>query len=220
MSKRLGGVNMSNLKPNSGCVVTISRAAGCSTQKLARDLAIQLNGIDKKANWEVISKEVLHESAHKLEMAPEKIKEIFKTKELNIFEDIVQAFVSTDYNLEKKMRDTVVKVIHQFGVEGHKIILGRAGNIICADIENAIHIRIDASLDWRIKRIMSTKNLSKEAAAHFIETTERDRNNFRKSIKGKTVETEDFDIVINQSKFTNEEIIELIVSAIKLKKIV
>jgi cytidylate kinase len=220
MTKKLGEVDINNQITNPGPVITISRAAGCSSQHLAEELAKKLNEIVDGNTWEVISKEVLHESAQKLQLNPKQIKSIFKSKDHNFLEDIVHTFLSPDYQLEKKMKKTVIKVIHKFAVEGNKIILGRGGNIICHDIEKAMHIRIDAPLEWRIKRLMKTKKFNYEEALNFIKTIEKDRSNFRESIKGAKVEAEDFDIIINQSKFTNEEIIDIIVLALRFHKLI
>ncbi len=219
MTKKLGEVDINNQITNPGPVITISRAAGCSTQHLAEELAVKLNEIVVGKNWEVISKEVLHESAEKLKLDPKQIKSIFKSKDHNFLEEIVQTFLSPEYQLEKKMKKTVIKVIHKFAVEGNKIILGRGGNIICHDIEKAMHIRIDAPLEWRAKRLMKTKKLSYEEALDFIKNTERDRSNFRESLKGAKVNSEDFDLTINQSKFSNEEIIDIVVLALQFRKL-
>lgn len=220
MSNRLGDLKLDEIKTKPGPVITISRLAGCSSQKLASELAEKLNKIAGKDLWSVISKEVLHESASKLQLHPSQIKSIFKIQDRTVLDDIVQAFLSKDYHLERKMRNTVINVIRRFSIEGHKIILGRGANIICADIEDALHIRIVGPLDWRIGKVMKTKNYSHDQALSCILNTEKDRSNFRKSIKGKKVESEDFDLTLNQSKYSNQELIEIIIAALKMKKII
>jgi len=220
MSKRLGDLELSNLKTKPGPVVTISRLAGCSSQHLAKELAAKLNKICGIEKWSVISKEVLQESAEKLQLEPKKIKTVFKIQDRSVFDDIIQAFLSKDYHLERKMRNTVINVIRRFSIEGYKIILGRGANIICADIENALHVRIIGPLDWRIKKVMTTRNYNREEAMRCIEKTEKDRITFRNSIKGKVVESDDFDLTINQGKYTNPEIIEIIITALQVKKII
>lgn len=220
MSKRISDVNLEDFKSKPGPVITISRAAGCIVQTLATDLAQRLNEIQKTNKWNLISKEVLHEAAERLSIHPKQIKSIFQLKDRSLFDEIMQAFLSKDYQLERKVRNTVINVIHRFGVEGFSIIMGRAGNIICSDIEDALHIRIDAPLDWRVKKIMRLRNIDKDEALTYIINTDNDRNSFRKSIKGKDVHCDDYDLSINQSKFENDEIIEIILSALKMKKLI
>lgn len=220
MSKRLEEVSIDDLKIKPGPVVTISRAAGCSSLKLMKDLSNRLNQVTGSTKWDYISKDVLHESAQKLELNPKMIKSIFKFKDRSVFDDIMQAFLSKDYHLERKMRNTVIGVIHEFAIEGHKIIIGRGSNIICSDIKDALHIRIDAPIEWKINKVMRSKNFTREEAIACIQKTEKDRSNFRNSVKGKAVDNEDFDLNINQGRFTSNEVIELIIAALKIKKII
>lgn len=220
MSKRLGEINIDDIKTSPGPVITISRLAGCTSQKLTKGLAKRLNQTNGKKEWTVLSKEVLHESAQKLQLDPKTIKSIFKTHDRNVMEDILNAFLSKDYQLERKMRNTVINVIRRFAVEGHKIIVGRGANIICSDIQNALHIRLVGPLDWRVNRVMKTKNYTHDYAVKCITDTENNRSNFRKSIKGRKVDFDDYDITFNQSKFNTDEMIEMIVSVLKLKKMI
>jgi len=220
LSRRLNEINLNNPKDNNGPVITISRAAGCTSNPLAKQLENKLNEIYGETKWEVISKEILHLSALELKLNPNRIKTIFETKNRNLFDEIVQTFISSDYQLEKKMIKTVSNIIHHFGIEGFKIIIGRASNCICSDIQNSLHIRLDAPINWRIERVEKVKKLSKEEAMNCIIKTEKNRDNFRKTIKGKKVQTDDFDLTINQSTFSNEDIIEIIINALKLKKII
>lgn len=217
MSKRLEEINFDNLKTNSGPVITISRVAGCSALSIAKKLEAKLNQINTVQNWTYISKDVLRESAQEMKLKPKKIKAIFKVKDRTVLEEIMQAFLSKDYQLENKMRKTVIKVIHNFAVEGHKIIIGRAAHVICKDIQNALHVRINAPLKWRIDKVIQTKNYSKEKAVECIAETEKDRLKFRKKIKGKPDDDFIFDITINQSSYSIDEIAELIINAYHLK---
>ena len=220
MSKRLNEINLNDHKTRKGPVITISRAAGCTSNTISRQLEKGLNELMGESMWKVISKEILHDSAIELKLNPDKIKTIFETKNRNLFDEIIQTFISGDYQLEKKMVKTVTNVIHGFGTEGYKIIIGRAGNCICSDIKNSLHIRIDAPLQWRIERVFKTKKISKEEALNWIIQTERDREYFRKSVKGKKVESDDYDLIINQSSFTEDDMIEIILNALKRKDII
>jgi cytidylate kinase len=220
MSKRLNEINLNDYKTRKGPVVTISRAAGCTSNLVSKQLVKKLNELEGIPKWKVISKEILHESAVELKLNPHKIKTIFETKNRTVFDEIVQTFISGDYQLEKKMVKTVANVIHRFGAEGYKIIIGRAGNCICSDIQHSLHIRIDAPLNWRIQRVESSKKISKEEALNWIIQTEKDRENFRKSINGKKVESVDYDLTINQATFSDDIITEIIINALKQKKII
>jgi cytidylate kinase len=220
MSKRLNEINLKDLKKGKGPVITISRMAGCTSNIISKRLVHRLNEYSGEQKWKVISKEILHDSALELKLNPNKIKSIFEAKNRSLFDEIVQTFISEDYQLEKKMIKTVVNVIQRFGAEGYKIIIGRAGNCICSDIQHSLHLRIDAPLNWRIERVEKTKNISKEEAIQWIIQTERNRANFRSSIKGKKVQSDDFDLTINQASFSEDDMVEIILNALKRKNII
>jgi cytidylate kinase len=220
MSKRLNEINLSDFKTKKGPVLTISRAAGCSSYIISKQLVYKLNELREEPKWKVISKEILHDSAVELKLNPQKIKTIFEPKSRNMLDEIMQTFISGDYQLEKKMIKTVTNVIHRFGAEGFNIIIGRAGNCICSDIQHSLHVRLDAPLIWRIDRVQRTKKLTKEEAVNWIIQTENNRANFRKSVKGKKVESNDYDLIINQASFTDDDVTEIIINALKRKNII
>lgn len=220
MSKRLNNIDLSKIKNRPGPVITISRAAGCSCSRMAHKLTEKINSIDSTSNWEIISKEILHESAEKLKMHPEEVKKIFEVKDKGFFDDIMQAFLSRDYYFERKTIKTIKDVIFNFAVEGHKVFVGRGAFIICNNIPNSLHIRITAPLDWRINKVMIAKNVKKPEANEIIKTIETNRHNYLAALKGSPFDHEDFDLTINQSKFNSDQIIEIILQAIKDKDII
>jgi cytidylate kinase len=215
MSQRLNEINLKTTKKEPGPVVTFSRAAGCSCYRLAKMLEVRLNEFYPKSQWQVISKEILHQSAEQLKIQPDKVEHLAKTKERSLMEEIVNTFLSSDYQLEKKVQKTLVNVIRNFANEGNKIIIGRGGCVICSDIEKAVHVRIDAPMSWKIDQQMNKKGFTREEAIQYIEETESNRSNFRQTIKGKKECCEMYDLLINQSRFSDNEIVELVLAAIK-----
>jgi len=215
MSQRLNEINLKTSRKEPGPVITISRAAGCSCYQLSKKLESRLNELYPKTPWQVISKEILHQSAEQLKIQPEKVEHIAKAKERSLMEEILNTFLSSDYQLEKRVQKTLVNVIRNFAHEGNKILIGRGGCVICSDIKKAVHVRIDAPMSWKIDQVMNRKGYSKEEAIRYIEETENNRENFRQLIKGKKECCELYDILINQSRFSDNQIIELILAAIQ-----
>jgi cytidylate kinase len=220
MTQRFSEAHHDELGYSFGPVLTISRAAGCSTGQLLNELIIILNDNRKNNKWEIISKDILHRSAEELKMQPDKLKKIFEPINRSLFDEVVQAFISGDYQLEKRMIKTVISVIHSFGLKGHKIILGRAANIICSDIPNSLHIKLDAPLNWKIDRVEKSRNISKEEAINFINHTDKNRESFRKAIKSDYETSNLWDLTLNQAAFSTKDLIDIIITAMKLKKLI
>jgi len=220
LAKRMGNqkayANPNNLP---GPLITISREVGCNGVKLAHKIADRLNHRHLGPDWKVLSKEVFFQSAKELDMEPEKVKRVFKSSSNYTFNDILNAFGTKKFKSEKKVVKTVNEVIRTFAEEGFCIIVGRAAHIIAHDIENALHLRFVAPLEYRIKTIIDNNHLNREEAIEFILKVEKERKVFRKAIRQESPENDLFDLCINRASFTDEEAIDLIEIAAEKKNI-
>jgi cytidylate kinase len=221
LNKRVTQTNHSgNLGKPSGPVITISREVGCSALELACALKDRLNKSDPQETWKVLSKEIFQKSAHELDLEPEKVAKIFKQFDRTAFDDILYTFREKRSISEKKVRHTVIDIIHTFAVDGHCIIVGRAGNLISAEIKNSLHIRLVAPTEFRIKSIMQKNNLDYNEAVRFIANEEKDRTAYRKAVMEKqTDQPEIFDLTFNRAQFSTENIVDVIMYVIEKKGI-
>lgn len=221
LNKRLKEENSFNkdYKDIAGPVITISREVGCNGLKLAKLMADRLNGQKMLRGWKVLSKEVFNQSAKELDLEPERVKKIFKQTDKHIFDDILKAFNDKQYKSDRKIAKTVVDVVRTFAIDGFCIIVGRAGHIIAKDIQNALHIRLVAPLEYRVKTIMENNQLNTEEAIAFIQRVEKERYAFRKAIREENLQEELFDITINRASFSSNEIIDIVEYAVDKKKI-
>ncbi len=163
LNKRLLGQETFKKKSmEPGPVITISREVGCNGLKLARLLATRLNAHKLSADWRVLSKEVFNESARELNMDPDRIRKTFKQADKYTFDEILKAFNDKGYKSERKIAKTVSDVILSFAVDGFCIFVGSASHIIARDIQNSLHIRLEAPLEYRINNIMNSKGLKRK----------------------------------------------------------
>ncbi len=202
-----------------GPVITISREVGCRGVALAGLLAEGLNQRRMYSNWKVFSKEIFYKSAKELNMESDKVKRMFKETSNYSFDQILNAFGNKNYKSNAKIVNTVRDVIYDIAIEGFCIIVGRGGHIIARDIKNALHIRFIAPFEFRLEKVMATNNLNVREAKDFVNKVEKERNIFRKTIKAESVEEPEFDLVVNCASFSEEQIVDLIIQAIKVKGI-
>lgn len=202
-----------------GPVITISREVGCNGLVLARMIAERLNKKLTKGAWNVLSKEIFHESAKELDLDPEKVRQTFKKTDRYTFDEILKAFRDKRYKSEERIIKTVREVVRTLAVDGYCIIVGRASHIIASDIKNALHIRLTAPLGYRINTIMTNNKLNRNEAIAFIEKVEKERIAFRKALKENSLREEFFDITINRGSFSNEQAADLIEFAVEKKGI-
>ena len=207
-----------------GPVVTISRELGCPSKKIASDLANTLNNIKsskaKAHPWRWISKEIMQESARELGVDYSQIQHVFKYKSRGVLEDLLLAQSKDYYKSDLKIRATIAKVIRNFANEGNAIIVGRGGVAITRDIPKSLHIFLEAPLEWRALRTAEKHNLTIDQARHYAQTIDKKRGQFRDYFQGKGNDYTRFDLKINCMTLEIDEIIAIIVGALKARKMI
>lgn len=221
MNKRLGEEakrSTSGFKI-AGPVITISREVGCGGILLGQHLSDELNKSIFCKQWQVVSKEVLSQSAKELKVKQEKVDRLFASSEHFTFDEILSAFSEKYYKSNRVIMKTVREVIHNFAADGCCIIVGRAGHLIADDIENALHVRLVAPLSWRIDSIAARRQMSKSDAHKYINEIEKERTVFRDYFRKNKSEQERFDITIDVSRFEMSQLVRLILRAFELRGI-
>ena len=212
-------------KASEGPVITISRQYGCPAKKVAKMLSEHLTtklegkGI-KDSKWSFVTKEIMNESAKELELDPSDIKYVFDYEKKSIIDDILVAHSNKYYKSDRKIRNTIAKVIRNMAKEGHKVIVGRGGVAITRDIADSFHINLEAPIEWRVLRISEKYNLSLEDAEKSVKDIDKKRKEFREFFEGKGTDYTRFDLTFNCMTLSIEEIVDIIVKAAELRNLV
>lgn len=206
------------LKQAFGPVITISRQLGCPAKPITREL-VRLINEKSKEKWTSVSKEILHESASKLGIPPSELRHFFKYNEQGIFDGILTTF-SKFYVSDIKVYKAVEFAIRSIGQKGRVVIVGRGGAAICRDLINALHIRLTAPADWRLRNVMETHNIEKKQALKFMNDYDKKRIHFMMQF-AKNIEQESlFDITYNCASLEKKEIAQSIFMILKKKKMI
>jgi cytidylate kinase len=205
-----------------GPVVTISRELGCPAKTIAASLTEQLNKIRSKVTkdhpWRWISKEILQESARELDADAIQIQHVFDYKSRGVLEDLLMAQSRDYYKSDLKIRTTIAKVIRRFANEGNAVIVGRGGVAITRDIPLSLHIFLEAPLEWRALRVSEKYECSIEKARSYAQNIDKKRSLFRDYFQGKGNDYTRFDLKFNCMTLDQEEIIQVILGALKAHK--
>lgn len=210
---------------NRGPVVTISRLYGCPAKKVAKALAAELTKKleaqgKKEPKWDYVTKEILSESAKELELNPDKIKYVFDYKKKGIIEELLSAHSSKYYKSDRKIRNTIARVVRNMANEGNVVIVGRGGIAITRDIQRSLHINLEASIDWRVLRVAERNSISFEEAEKNIKDIDKKRKAFREYFEGKNTDYTRFDITLNCMTLSVEEMVHIIIKAMVTRKLV
>lgn len=211
-----------------GPVITISRQAGCSAQRIAIKLSKILTGYSYMADtktdieWRWVDKKVFSRTVKEI------IDEINngnyndKDEAIEKLNAVSRAFTDeTIYEItDQKMIQIFKGVICRLAYEGRKIIVGRSAGVILKNVPNKLNIRLEAPAEWRINRIMQIKEFSQAKAAAFINEMDKKRDTFIEKINGRKAENNDFDVIFNYASLEDDEIVDAVVNILRNKNII
>jgi cytidylate kinase len=207
-----------------GPVITFSREYGCPSKivagRLSEELTRKMFVKGKEIKWKYVTKEIMAESARALEVDPDKIKYVFDYEQKSMLESIISAQFNKYYKSERKIRNTIAKVIRNMALEGHVIIVGRGGVAITHDIPRSLHIMLEAPLDWRLLRVAENYKISLDEARKSAIEIDKKRKEFREYFQGKGSDYTRFDLTFNCMTFSIEEMVHIILKAAEIKKLV
>ena len=207
-----------------GPVITISREVGCPGKKIASKLASRLTELKspkaKKMEWRWISKEILAESAKVLGVDPTEIGHVFRYEKRSFMDEILSSHSKKYYKSDRKIRNTIAKVIHNIASEGNVIIVGRGRVAITRDIEKSFHIHIEAPLNWRLLRISERYCISMEEAKKYAIDIDKKRAEFRDYFHGKGSDYSFFDVTFNCMTLSVDDIVESIIKILQIRGLI
>jgi cytidylate kinase len=226
MNKRIGGDFIpTGIIKEAGPVITISRQSGCGGSRIAWAICEELNqkknqSVKTNGKWNFISREILLETAEKLNLDPMALRHVISDKDRGIMDQIVEALSSRSHKSDQKILKTVQQVIRQFGVNGNVIIVGRGGATICRDIKHSLHIRIEAPEEWRVAEIAKRLDFSKDYAKEYVRKQDAERELLVTKLLGRKPDNTAYDVIINSSHFTEKELADSIMHLAAIKGLI
>ena len=108
--------------------------------------------------------------------------------------------------------------IFEFALRDRVVVMGRGGNILLKDIPHVLKIRLFAPLECRVSRLINRNNLERITAERLIKKIDQNRAGYIKTIYRENWEDpKNYDVVFNTGTQTQEQIIPLLLKALKDK---
>ncbi len=107
------------------------------------------------------------------------------------------------------------EILKGIAEDGSCIIAGRSGFHIFKDHSNHLSILIQASMEYRIDRLVSKRGISEKEAKDIIEQVDKGRESYiNKYCKTSRYDTRNYDIVISMDGITQDDAIDMIMKYI------
>ena len=197
--------------------ITISREYGASGYAIAEEIMHILN-VEYKTMpaWGAYDRKILDKIINDTGIS----ETLLETLTANAKHKMTNFFLTTfsKYPPQVAIFQKLVETIKVLATNGNSIIVGRAGNVITKDLNGGFHVKIIADMNQKVKNVVKNLNVSKKEAEKIIKEKTDDRTSFIKEyIKFDTEDPHNFDLTINNSIYTNEQVARIIIEAIKIK---
>lgn len=202
-------------------IITINRECGSG----GRDIAHRMGEL---LSIKVYDKAILEAICEKYRLDGQEILRI-KGQKLNLWDDLSQFYrqsgaVGDSYQSEgKKLTSRELfyaeaQIMRNLASQESCIVVGRTGFHIFKDDPDAIHLFLIADRDIRIKKVAEREGLDEKAAAKYVDDTDEARETFTKYFAGVSrYDARNYDLVINVSRFTSEEVAALLADNLRKK---
>lgn len=210
------------MNKNEKFVIAINREVGSGGHAIGEKLADRL-GV------KFYDKAIVQELTKKFNLSVDELEEVRSSK-FNWWNNLVQSYMNR-YRIEERfdVENTVATTDNVFRVESDFlrqlanddscVIAGRSGFYIFRDHPNALKIFITCSMQKRIERMMKVRNMTKDEAMAAIENFDKGRETYTKKFSGKSrYDARNYDLVINVSNMTENQVVDLIMDYIERQK--
>ena len=194
-------------------VITISREFGCEGFPVAKLLSEHLKNKDGN-EWLIYNRKLIDEVTEVEEFDKELLESLSEQQRSQVdqYVDHVLAHKPSNYSLYKEMATSIKALAEQ----GNCIIVGSGAAILTSDHSHALHIRLKASLNFRVERIKHALSLSREEALKVTQEKDDSRYEMVQTFTQQNVNDPGFyDIIIDNERFSAEQIVDLIETALQ-----
>lgn len=210
------------LKPcGTGPIVTISREFGCPSKPIGQLLTDTINHRYKPAagqRWRFINKEVVESAAKELELNTTEVNYMLSAGSKGLLSDVLASF-TTSYVSNHRMRKTIRKVISEMAQKGRVVMVGRGSVAVLQGCPTAIHVRLQAPLEWRIPEICKLKDIQPDAARKLAEETDMKRKSLIELVLGDKFSPYLFDLTFNCQTLSMTSIVDSVIGLMESKKL-
>ena len=210
------------MNKNERFVITINRELGSGGRTVGRILA-------EKLGVPYYDKALTKPLEEKFNMTADQIENL-KSNNRSWWQDVKRVLIlgeeaanSLDYYDEKKKKmvtsEAVLKaekeILHSIAIEDSCVIVGRSAFYVMNGYPNSLNILIQASMEYRLNRIMTKRDISEKEAKKIIKEVDEMREEYLKNnARTSRYDTRNYDLVIKMDGKTEEEAVNVILAFI------
>jgi cytidylate kinase len=201
--------------------VTVNRQLGAGAVSFSHRLAARLNELGTN-QWSAWDRELMEKVSTEFRISRQ-ILDSIRLAHHNWLRDLLEglAISKPPPNVEEiRAYRRVVTTIRALAASGHVIIVGMCGTFITEGMPAAIHLRLVAPLEYRIKSTAGQEGISLHEAAAKIATIDQRRLEFnRRYWHRKAIAPEAFTMTLNSAEMSLDELVDCVVPLIRKREV-
>ena len=206
------------MNKNEKFVITINREAGSGGRTVGRKLA-------EKLGVKCCDKAIVEGLTKKFGLSIERIEEIKAQKkswwkDINNYYNTLVNSASQPMDAQVKLDNTSIfetekRILQELAAQSSCVVAGRTGFMVFRQWPNHLNIFIQASMEYRVKRIMNKENVSDEKARNIIAKLDADRETYIKKYEDTSrYDTRNYQLVISMDDLSEDDAVEVIMDYI------
>ena len=206
------------MNKNEKFVITINREAGSGGRTVGRKLA-------EKLGVKYCDKAIVEGLTKKFGLSIERIEEIKAQKkswwkDINNYYNTLVNSASQPMDAQVKLDNTSIfetekRILQELAAQSSCVVAGRTGFMVFRQWPNHLNIFIQASMEYRVKRIMNKENVSDEKARNIIAKLDADRETYIKKYEDTSrYDTRNYQLVISMDDLSEDDAVEVIMDYI------
>lgn len=201
-------------------IITIARGFGTGGKQIALKLGEELDIPCYENRILYLASELSGIDETEFVRVDEQLKESSFSKKLkNLPKQVLPLPVSKRFNSEDRLFDYQAEIIRNLADTESCIIVGKCADYVLRDHKNVLSIYIEAPREYCVKRIMKRMHCGESLAHAMISNTDKYRAEYYEYYTHGNYWTNpvNYDLTLNSAKLGEENCIEMIKHALKLK---
>ena len=206
------------MNKNEKFVITINREVGSGGRTVGRLLA-------EKLGVKYCDKAVIDGLTQKFGLSPERIEEI-KAQKKSWWNDITNYYNTLVNSADQPMAaevkldntslfETEKRILQELAAQSSCVVAGRSGFMVFREHPNHLNIFIQASMAYRVQRVMRRQNVSEQEARDIIKKLDASRETYIQKYENTSrYDTRNYDLVITMDHLSEDNAVETIIDFI------
>ena len=206
------------MNKNEKFVITINREVGSGGRTVGRKLA-------EKLQVKYCDKAVIEGLTQKFGLTPERIEKV-KAQKKSWWNDITNYYNtlvnSADMPMDAEVKldnttmfETEKRILQELAAQTSCVVAGRTGFMVFREWPNHLSIFIQASMDYRIQRVIRRQNVTEQEARDIIAKLDASREAYIKKYEDTSrYDTRNYHLVISMDNLNEDDAVEVIMDYI------